>query len=77
MRDVDGGVQDSDGNDAVVRQKSYAVLDLMAGIRVVEHVRATLNVRNVTGEKYLGSLLWGQAFYAAPRNVTVALTVAY
>ncbi|QXQ07945.1 TonB-dependent siderophore receptor [Sphingosinicellaceae bacterium] len=74
---VDGGVQDSDGNDAVVRQKSYAVLDLMAGIRVVEHVRATLNIRNVTGEKYLGSLLWGQAFYAAPRNLTFALTVAY
>lgn len=73
----DSGLQDAEGNDAVVRQKSYAIVDLMAGIRVVDRVRATLNVRNVTDKKYLGSLLWGQAFYAEPRNVTFSLAFAY
>jgi outer membrane receptor for ferric coprogen and ferric-rhodotorulic acid len=74
---VDGGVQTADGDDAIVRQKGYAVADLMASLRVIDHVRATLNVHNVTDKKYLGSLLWGQAFYAEPRSVTFALAVAY
>ncbi|MCI4591748.1 TonB-dependent siderophore receptor [Sphingobium sp. BYY-5] len=60
-----------------VRQKSYAVLDLMAGIRVVDHVRASVNVRNVTNTRYLNSLMWGQAYYAPPRNVLATLSVEY
>lgn len=59
--------------DVLVKQDSYAVLDLMAGIRLVDHVRASVNVRNVTDTKYLGSLQWGQAFYAPPRSVLATI----
>ncbi|MGC6547494.1 hypothetical protein ACP0HG_25825, partial [Escherichia coli] len=55
--------------DFTVTQDDYAVLDLMASIRLVDHVRAAINVRNVTDSSYLGSLMWGQAFYAPPRSV--------
>lgn len=63
--------------DVVVTQKSYAVIDLMAGIRLFDRVRATVNVRNVGNEKYLASLMWGQAYYAAPRSANVTLSFAY
>ncbi|EZP80806.1 TonB-dependent siderophore receptor family protein [Novosphingobium resinovorum] len=68
-----GGVE----GDVTLKQKSYAILDLMAGVRVVEHVRASVNVRNVTNVKYLNSLKWGQAFYGAPRSAVVTLSVEY
>ncbi|MHA6721116.1 TonB-dependent siderophore receptor [Sphingomonas sp. RS6] len=63
--------------DYTVKQDDYAVLDLMAGMRVVDHVRASINVRNVTDSKYLGSLMWGQAYYAPPRSVIGSLTFTY
>ncbi len=63
--------------DVILRQDDYAVLDLMAGVRVVHDLRATVNLRNVTNTKYLSSLMWGQAFYAAPRNVSVSLSYRY
>ncbi|MCX8477132.1 MAG: TonB-dependent siderophore receptor [Sphingomonas sp.] len=63
--------------DVVVTQKSYAVVDLMAGIRLLDRVRATVNVRNVGNEKYLASLMWDQAYYAAPRSANVTLSFAY
>jgi outer membrane receptor for ferric coprogen and ferric-rhodotorulic acid len=49
----------------------------MAGIRLLDRVRATVNVRNVGDRKYLASLMWGQAFYAAPRSASVTLNFAY
>lgn len=73
----DSGVQDAEGNDAVVRQRGYAVVDLMAGIKVIDRVRATLNVRNVGNKKYLNSLAWGQAYYAEPRTVLGSLSFTY
>jgi outer membrane receptor for ferric coprogen and ferric-rhodotorulic acid len=73
----DSGVQDAEGNDAVVRQRHYAVLDLMAAIKLNDRVRATANVRNITGKKYLNSLAWGQAFYAEPRTVMGSLSFSY
>lgn len=49
----------------------------MASIAVIDWVRASVNVRNVTDTKYLGSLKWGQAFYAVPRSVLVTLGFIY
>lgn len=72
---TDAGVQDAAGKNGVVRQRAYAVVDLTAGIRLVDHLRAQLNLRNVTDRKYLASLMWGQAFYAAPRSASVSLSV--
>jgi outer membrane receptor for ferric coprogen and ferric-rhodotorulic acid len=73
----DSGVQDVAGNDAVIRQRRYAVVDVMAGITMIDHVRATLNVRNVGNRKYLNSLAWGQAYYAEPRTVLGSLSFTY
>ncbi|MBC9032205.1 TonB-dependent siderophore receptor [Sphingomonas sp. JC676] len=76
---ADPGVQDYGvvTGDVILKQQGYAVVDLMAGIRLVDRVRATINVRNVGDKKYLASLMWGQAFYAAPRSAAVSLSFAY
>lgn len=58
---------------AYVTQNAYAVFDLMVGIKVIDGLRASLNINNVTDEKYLNSLAWNQAYYAAPRSVTFSL----
>ena len=55
----------------VTEQGSYAVLDLMAIYDFARHWNATLNVNNVTDEKYLNSLYVGQAYYGAPRSASV------
>lgn len=60
-----------------ITQDSYGVLDLTAAIRIVDHLRASVNLRNVTNSKYLGSLKWGQAFYAAPRSALFTLSFDY
>jgi len=76
---IDPYVQDAGviTGDVTLKQKPYAVLDLMAQIRVIDRVTATVNVRNVTDTKYLASLMWGQAFYAAPRSVNFSLNFSY
>ncbi|WP_260926228.1 TonB-dependent siderophore receptor [Novosphingobium sp. 9] len=73
----DSTVQDAEGNDAVVRQGHYAVLDLMAGMTVTKGIKAQIVVDNVTDKKYLNSLAWGQAYYAAPRTVMGSITFSY
>lgn len=64
-------------SDLLVQQDDYAVLDLMASIRVVDHVRAAINLRNVTDSKYLTSLYWTQGFYGAPRSVLGSISFSY
>lgn len=64
-------------SDLLVKQDAYAVLDLMASIRVVDHVRAAINVRNLTDSKYLTSLYWTQGFYGAPRSVLGSISFSY
>jgi outer membrane receptor for ferric coprogen and ferric-rhodotorulic acid len=60
-----------------IRQSGYAVLDLLAGVRLADHIHASVNVRNVTNKKYLNSLEWGQAFYAAPRSAIGTIRFDY
>lgn len=64
-----------DGSTTRIRQDAYAVLGLMAGYRAGNGWETTLNLDNVTDEKYLASLYWEQGYYAAPRSVS--LTVGY
>jgi len=66
-----------DSNGLPIRQGGYATLDLLAGFRITEHVEASVNVRNVTNVKYLNSLEWGQAFYAAPRSAIGTIRFDY
>ncbi|MBB3879694.1 TonB-dependent siderophore receptor [Sphingomonas pseudosanguinis] len=71
------GAVDAAGQAVPVVQDAYATLDLLGSIRVIDHVRASVNVRNVTNAKYLGTLKYGQAFYAAPRSVMATLRFDY
>ncbi|WP_312161810.1 TonB-dependent siderophore receptor [Phenylobacterium sp.] len=60
-----------------IAQDAYAILDLMASIDITDQVRATVNVKNATDEKYLSSLMWNQSYYAAPRSVSVRLNYSF
>jgi outer membrane receptor for ferric coprogen and ferric-rhodotorulic acid len=63
----------TDTGAGVVRQGDYATLQLQAGYDLNDHMSVSLNVANATGHKYLTSLYWTQAYYAAPRSVTGSL----
>lgn len=52
-------------------QEAYTLVDLMAGYDWTRQFATTLNVNNVSDEKYLNSLYVGQAFYGAPRNASI------
>lgn len=60
-----------------IRQSGYAILDLLAGFRLANHIHASVNIRNVTNKKYLNSLEWGQAYYAAPRSAIGTIRFDY
>ena len=66
-----------DSNGLPIRQGGYATLDLLAALHLTQHLEASVNVRNVTNVKYLNSLEWGQAFYAAPRSAVGTLRFSY
>ena len=59
-----------------LRQQSYAVFDLMAGIDIDDTFRATLNIANVTNKFYITSMAAAASDmgnYAPGRNFTVSL----
>ncbi|SDX21265.1 TonB-dependent siderophore receptor [Marinobacter mobilis] len=63
--------------NAEVKQDSYALVDLMANYEFTDNWSTTLNLYNVTDEKYLASLYWGgsQSYYGEP--VSADLTVKW
>ncbi len=63
--------------DGKTRQDAYALVDLMASYDFSDSLTGSLNVNNVTDEKYLTSLKWDQGFYGAPRHVMANLTWTY
>ncbi|TNJ35688.1 TonB-dependent siderophore receptor [Arenimonas terrae] len=73
----DAVAYDALGNATPVRieQEAYALLGLMARYEFAQAWSATLNLDNVTDEKYLPSLYWEQGYYAAPRSAS--LSIAY
>jgi outer-membrane receptor for ferric coprogen and ferric-rhodotorulic acid len=60
-----------------IRQDSYALVNLLASYQITDRVKATLRVNNVTDEQYLTSLYWDQAFYGAPRSVSLSLRYGF
>ena len=50
------------GEAIPVVQDAFATFDLLGSLRVVDHVRASVNLRNVTNAKYRGTLKYRQAF---------------
>lgn len=59
------------------RQEAYAVVDLMARWELSRQIALSAQLNNATDKKYIGSLLWAQGFYAAPRNASVGLNVTW
>jgi outer membrane receptor for ferric coprogen and ferric-rhodotorulic acid len=66
-----------DTGTGVIRQDDYAVLNAFARAELTEHLGLGLNVTNLTNTKHLTSLYWEQAFYAAPRGVSLSLRMRY
>jgi outer-membrane receptor for ferric coprogen and ferric-rhodotorulic acid len=74
------GLLDTNGDPVLFSQKAYGVIDLMTGIDVIEGVRATFNLRNITNRKYLYSMVYAsgdQGFFAPGRNFTVSLAAKF
>ncbi|WP_168016041.1 TonB-dependent siderophore receptor [Halomonas salinarum] len=69
--------RERDNADGKTRQDAYALVDLMASYDFNDSLTGSLNVNNVTDEKYLTSLKWDQGFYGAPRHVMANLTWNY
>lgn len=61
------------GTPVRTRQEAYALLDLMARYEFNKQWSATLNLDNVTNEKYLTSLYWSQSYYGAPRSASLSV----
>lgn len=61
-----------------VRQRAYALLNLMARYDFSDKLSLSLNIHNVTDKKYLSSLYYGgEGYYGPSRNATVALNWKY
>ncbi|MDK8464742.1 TonB-dependent siderophore receptor [Marinobacter sp. SS13-12] len=69
------------GAKIVTEQESYAVVDLMASYDFARDWNATLNVNNVTDEKYIESLkkfgTSAQGFYGDPANASLTVSWVY
>jgi outer-membrane receptor for ferric coprogen and ferric-rhodotorulic acid len=74
---VDSGVTTVDGAYGMIRQPDYATVGLLANARIADHLHAYLNVNNIADRKYLASLEWGQAYYAAPRNASLSVVYKF
>ncbi|QNI04459.1 TonB-dependent siderophore receptor [Halomonas sp. SH5A2] len=69
--------RERDFADGKTRQDAYALVDLMASYDFNDQLTGSLNLNNVTDEKYLTSLKWDQSFYGAPRHVMANITWRY
>lgn len=66
------------GEYAISKQKAYSLINLMTSYKINKNFSATLNVNNITNEKYLTSLYYkDQSFYGAPTSVYLKLKWTY
>lgn len=59
------------------RQDSYTVVNLMSSYDFSDHLTGSVNLNNITDEKYLNSVKVAQAHYGAPRNLMFNLSYNY
>lgn len=80
-QDITGSIYHADGTvtpyAGTIRQKGYALLNLMASYEVNKHVSVQINADNVTNTKYLNSFPDGQGYYGAPANYTLGVKFKY
>lgn len=62
-----------DTTNGEVRQSAYTLVNVMARYDIDRQWSLHANLNNVTDEKYIASLYWDQAYYAAPRNASISL----
>ncbi|KQB53908.1 TonB-dependent receptor [Pseudomonas endophytica] len=55
-------------------QDAYALVGLMASYQIDSHWSTQLNLDNLTNEKYLQSVRYGQSNFGDPRNVTASVS---
>lgn len=60
-----------------VEQKAYSVVNAFVSYQYDETLSIAINANNLGDEKYLNSLYWDQAFYAAPRNASLTVRWNY
>jgi len=60
-----------------IRQPRFEVLSAYARYAFSDRLELAVNVDNLTDEKYLTSLYWDQAFYAAPRSAAISARLRY
>jgi len=65
------------GTTITSTQKAYTLVNLMANYEINKNLSASLNINNVTDEKYLSSLYWAQSFYGTPRSAYVTFKWKY
>ncbi len=62
---------------ARITQGGYALLDLLASIRLTDRVSLSANLRNVTNSRYITGLTYDQGFYGQPRTALGTISVRY
>ncbi|MWJ28022.1 TonB-dependent siderophore receptor [Halomonas sp. ZH2S] len=77
LRWQDAIERERDFADGKTRQDAYALVDLMASYDFNDQLTGSLNLNNITDEKYFTSLKWDQSFHGAPRHVMVNLNWRY
>ena len=59
----------------VIRQDAYTLLDAFTTYSLTDQIDVSVNLYNLTNEKYIQSLYWDQAFFGAP--MTGVMSVQY
>ncbi|MDG9671437.1 TonB-dependent siderophore receptor [Hahella sp. CR1] len=65
------------GESIRTTQEDYMLVNLMAKYDFTDNWSATLNLDNITDEKYLNSLYWAQSYYGAPRSAKLTVNWTY
>lgn len=65
------------GQEIVTTQDAYGLLGLMASYDLNGQWQLQVNANNLTGETYLNSLYWAQAYYGAPANYSVSVSYQF
>lgn len=60
-----------------ISQDSYALIGGFASYDVSDSVRVSLNVDNITDEKYFNSVKYEQSYYGAPRSYSLSVDWRY
>lgn len=61
------------GKTIISKQEAYALVNLMASYKFSKNLSASLNLNNITDEKYYTSLYSAQSYYGAPRSTYLTL----